>query len=233
MSKNKNNLPGKTHTLIVSDFHLGSRVSRSVAIKDLLDHFEFKKLILLGDIFESLNFNELTKNDWELLTLLTTLASKKKVRWVLGNHDKGLTKLFALLTNIKIYKQYKWKYRNIKYLAIHGHQFDNFLVNKVVLSTVINQLYNFIQLIDFTDRRISRFIKRSSKGWLRISKKVASRAIIYARLQRVSVVFCGHTHKAMKMRRGKIKYYNSGCWTDTPSTYITLSGQKVEIHKYY
>ena len=229
----KNNLPGKTHTLIVSDFHLGSKVSRSGAIKDLLDHFEFKKLILLGDIFESLNFNELTKSDWKLLTLLTDLARKKKVRWVLGNHDKGLTKLFAILTNIKIYKQYKWQYRNIKYLAIHGHQFDNFLVNNVFLSNFINQLYNFIQLVDFEDRRISRFIKQRSKGWLRISKKVARRAIIYARLQRVNVVFCGHTHKSTFMRRGKIKYYNSGCWTDTPATYITLSGEKINIYKYY
>lgn len=233
MNKNKNNLPGKTHTLIVSDFHLGSRVSRSKAVKNLLDNFEFKKLILLGDIFESLDFDELTEDDWKLLTLIASLAREKKVRWILGNHDKGLTRLFAILTNIRIYKQYKWQYGNIKYLAIHGHQFDNFLVNNIILSTVINQVYNFIQLVDFDDKRISRLIKRNSKGWLRISKKVARRAIIYARLQRINVIFCGHTHKSMKMRRGKIKYYNSGCWTDTPSTYLTLSGKSVEIHKYY
>ena len=233
MQKNKNSLPNKTHTLIISDFHLGSKVSRSGAVKDLLDNFEFKKLVLLGDIFESLDFDELSDDDWTLLTLITDLARKKKVRWVLGNHDKGLTRLFAILTNIKIYKHYRWTYRGVKYLAIHGHQFDNFLVNNVILSTVVNQVYNFIQLVDYDDKRVSRFIKRSSKGWLRLSKKVAKRAILYARLQRVSVVFCGHTHKSMRMRRGNINYYNSGCWTDTPSTYITLSGKNVEIHKYY
>lgn len=222
----------KTHTLIISDLHLGSRVSRSREVKKLLDKMEFKKLILLGDVFESLNFNELVDDDWKLLSLFTDLAKKKKVRWVLGNHDRGLTRLFAILTNIKIYRQYKWRYSGVKYLAIHGHQFDNFLVNNAILSNVVNQLYNFIQLLDFDDKRISRFIKRRSKGWLRLSKKVANRAILYARLQMVTTIFCGHTHKPMKIHRGNINYYNSGCWTDTPSNYITINGKTVVIHDF-
>ena len=226
-----NSKKNKTHTLIISDFHLGSKVSRSRAVKGLLDNFNFKKLILLGDIFESLDFDELKEADWKLLALLGELSKKKKVRWVIGNHDKGLTKLFANLTGIETFISYKWRYDGVRYIAIHGHQFDSFLVNNMILGIIINKIYNFIQLVDFRDKRISRFIKRSSKGWLRLSKKVAKRAILYARLNRANIVFCGHTHKAMKMRRGKIRYYNSGCWTDIPSTYITLNKRDIKIHK--
>ncbi len=223
----------KTHTLIISDIHLGSSVSRSKAVYKFLENFKFKKLILLGDIFESLNFNGLEKDDWKFLSLLSEFSKHKKIRWIEGNHDVGLTKIFGAFTGAKIYKSYKWHYNNKKYLAIHGHQFDNFLINNMVLSFLINKLYNFIQLIDFKDKRISRFIKNKSKGWLRLSKKVAHRAILYAKLRNVQTIFCGHTHKALYIKKRDVSYYNSGCWTDVPSTYITIDKDGAKIHKYF
>lgn len=226
--KNKN----KTHTLIISDFHLGSRVSRSKEAADLLNNFEFKKLILLGDIFEDLNFKRLSEDDWKLISIISKLSQATKVRWVEGNHDKGLANIFSALTGVRLHKVYQWQYRNRKYLAIHGHQFDNFLIDNAFLSILASQLYNFIQLVDFRDKRISHFLKRKSKGWLRLSEKVARRALLYARLRGADFIFCGHTHKAMHKRKGKIHYYNSGCWTDLPSTYITLDGKRIKINEY-
>ncbi len=230
--KEKNKI-NKTHTLIISDFHLGSKVSRSKEVYNLLKSFQFRKLILLGDIFESLNFDRLNKNDWRLLSLISEFSKEKKIRWIEGNHDIGLIKIFGAFTGAKIYKTYKWQYNNKKYLAIHGHQFDNFLVNNIFISFIANKIYNLVQLVDFKDKRISRYIKRKSKGWLRVSEKVAKRAILYARFRNVDYVFCGHTHKAMKMKRGNIRYYNSGCWADTPSACITLDKGKIEIKKYF
>ncbi len=223
----------RAHTLIISDLHLGSMVSRPAVVLDFVKNFHFKKLILLGDVFESLNFNELGEDDWKLLSLFSELSKKKKVRWVIGNHDIGLTKFFSSLTGIKTYMHYTWHYNGKKYLAIHGHQFDNFLVNNAFLSFVLNKIYNFIQVVDFRDKRISRFIKRNSKGWLRASQKVAKRAMLYGRLRGADVIFCGHTHKAMKKTSKKIQYYNSGCWTDIPSTYITIDKDDISIHKHY
>jgi len=222
----------KTHTLIISDLHLGSRVSRAKEAAEFLKNFEFKKLILLGDIFEDLNFNRLRSDDWKFLALLTKFSKTRKVRWVVGNHDKDLAKIFAAFTGAKVYNVYVWRVRSKKFLAIHGHQFDNFMINNAFLSLIAVKIYNFVQIVDFKDKRISRYIKRESKLWMRNSEKVAARAILYARFRRVDCIFCGHTHKAMQERRGKIRYYNSGCWTDIPSTYITIDGKKIEICKY-
>lgn len=134
----------KTHTLIISDFHLGSKVSRSEDLIKFLNSFKFKKLILLGDIFESLNFRKLNKDDWELLSLLGNISRESKVIWVAGNHDAGLTDFFTSLTDVRVRNVYKWKYQNKKYLAIHGHQFDNFLVNNAFISFLANQVYKLI-----------------------------------------------------------------------------------------
>jgi len=227
-TKNKN----KSHALIISDLHLGSRVSRAREATEFLKNFEFKKLILLGDIFEDLNFNRLRSDDWKFLALVTKFSKTRKVRWVMGNHDKDLAKILAALTGAKAYKVYTWRYGGKKFVAIHGHQFDNFLTDNPFLSLIAPQIYNFIQLLDFSDKRISRYIKRESKLWMRNSEKVAARAFFYARLRGFDYIFCGHTHKAMEERRGKIHYYNSGCWTEIPSTYIAIDGKKIEICKY-
>lgn len=227
------NIKNKTHTLIISDLHLGSRVSRAKETTEFLKNFEFKKLILLGDIFEDLNFNRLHSDDWKFLALITKFSKTKKVRWVTGNHDKDLAKVFAALTGAKVYNVYTWRYRRKKFVAIHGHQFDNFLTDNPFLSLIAPQIYNFIQLLDFSDKRISRYIKRRSKLWMRNSEKVKARAFFYARLRGFDYIFCGHTHKALKGKKGKIRYFNSGCWTEIPSTYITLDDRGIEIHKYY
>ncbi|TSD02238.1 MAG: Uncharacterized protein Athens071425_85 [Parcubacteria group bacterium Athens0714_25] len=220
----------KTHTLLVSDFHLGSKVSRSQEAAQLLKSIEFERLILLGDIFENLNFNHLRKQDWEFLSLISKISESKKVVWIEGNHDSGLTQIFTVLTGVKVHKTYHWKHKGKKYFAIHGHQFDNFLVDNAVISIVANQIYNFIQIIDFQDRRVSRYIKEKSKGWLRLSEKVATRALLYAKLIRADYIFCGHTHKAMQREDGDIKYYNCGCWTDIPAAFVTIDEDDIKIN---
>ncbi|MBD3245336.1 MAG: UDP-2,3-diacylglucosamine diphosphatase [Candidatus Moranbacteria bacterium] len=222
-----------THTIIVSDLHLGSKICRAKAIKKMLESYSYKKLILLGDIFDSLDFTDLARDHWEVLAYIGRQSSKVKIKWIQGNHDLGLIKIAALLMGVKVYKKYKWKFDNKKFIAIHGHQFDRFLVKNAFLSFIISYLYFFIQLLDLKNRRLTSIIKNKSKGWLRLSQKVADSALIYARLYRCDYVFCGHTHYAMKKSKGKVTYYNSGCWTDIPSNFITIDKKNgIQIHNF-
>jgi len=210
MTKQKS-LPNKTHTLIISGLHMGSKVSRSKKATTFLKNFKFKKLILLGDMFEDLDFGHLKENDWKFLSTVGRISKTKKVIWVEGNHDQGIVQIFANLTNTRVKKTYRWKYKDKKYLAIHGHQFNNFLIDNELLEFIANQAYNLLQLADFKDKRMSRFIKGKSKGWLRLSKKVAQRALLYAKLKDVDYIICGHTHKTLRKKSGNTRYYNCGC----------------------
>jgi len=54
-------------TLILSDLHLGSEMSRARDATRVLKENLFRRLILLGDIFSDLNFRRLTKEHWKLL----------------------------------------------------------------------------------------------------------------------------------------------------------------------
>lgn len=223
----------KIHTVIISDLHLGSRVSRAREAADLLKSLKFRKLILLGDIFEDLNFNGLGEDNWKFLSLIGELSRSKKVRWVEGNHDLKLSEIFGTLVGAKVYKVYRWRYKEKKYAAIHGHQFDDFLVNYPLIGNLAGRIYNLVQMLDFfNDKKISRFVKRRSKGWLRLSGKVAHRAILYAKLRRIDYIFCGHTHKSIELKDDGVYYYNSGCWTDVPSTYITMGENGIKINKF-
>jgi UDP-2,3-diacylglucosamine pyrophosphatase LpxH len=166
-----------------------------------------------------------------LLKYIGEISKTKKVRWIEGNHDEGLSQIISALLGAKIKKVYSWKYKNKKYLAIHGHQFDRFLVDNFVISYIATLLYRLTQKIDFKDRRMSRFVKRKSKGWLRMSEKVFHSAVLYGKLKGANYVFCGHTHKSVEKIKNGIKYYNSGCWTDVPCAYITIDRDNIKIHK--
>lgn len=224
------------NTLIISDIHLGSDVARPKAVKDLLMSYDFKRLILLGDIFDSLNFSRLKKEHWNLLSYIRKLSNpekKIKVVWVEGNHDEGLSEIMSHLIGIKVYKEYYWISKGKKFLAIHGHQFDRFLNENIIISSISSYLYYKIQKYDRANQNISRFIKKRSKGWLRLSNKVADGALYYAKANEADIVICGHTHQSLYKEMDDIKYYNTGCWTDIPSTYITIDNEgNVELKEF-
>ena len=40
-----------------------------------------------------------------------------------------------------------------------------------------------------------------------------------------NVIFCGHTHQTLYKKDMNIEFYNSGCWTDIPSSYIVIDNE--------
>jgi UDP-2,3-diacylglucosamine pyrophosphatase LpxH len=222
-------------TLILSDLHLGSEVSRAEDATRMLKQHDFRRLILLGDIFSDLNFRRLTKEHWKFLGYIRKLSNPKRgieVVWVEGNHDQGLTEVMSHLVGVRVYQEYLWEFAGLRHLAIHGHQFDRFLVNNWLLSSLNSFLHLQIQKLDFKGKWFSRLVDRLGTRWLRLSAKVASGAILHARLRQVQRIFCGHTHAALHRERDGIAYYNSGSWTDSPPTYLTVDAEGVRIHEY-
>lgn len=221
----------KTHTLILSDLHLGTDVSQPEKALAVLKSYSFRKLILLGDIFDSLDFRNLSRPSWDFIAYVGKISPGRKVRWVIGNHDQELTDFFASFMSAETYEMYTWRYREKKYLAIHGHQFDRFLINNAFLSYLATRVYNFIQKFDSQEKIVSHYLKRKSKGWLRLSEKVARSALRFGRQNDANYVFCGHTHKSLEKNSHGIHYYNSGCFCDNPCSYITIDENNIRVHE--
>jgi UDP-2,3-diacylglucosamine pyrophosphatase LpxH len=222
-------------TLILSDVHLGAECSRVQEATSLLKQSRFRRLILLGDIFADLNFRRLTKEHWKFLGYIRKLSNPKRnieVVWVEGNHDQGLTDVMSHLVGVRVYQEYAWEFDGKKHLAIHGHQFDQFIVNTLRLNYLGTLLYLQLQRLDLKGKPITRFIDRLNTRWLRMSAKVASGALFHARLKKADRIFCGHTHDAMQQEREGICYYNTGGWVDSKLTYVTVDAGGVQIHEY-
>ena len=223
------------NTLILSDLHLGAETSHAREATRVLKNNRFQRLILLGDIFADLNFARLTKDHWKFLGYIRKLSNPKRnieVVWVEGNHDHGLANIMSHLVGVRVYQEYAWQYAGLRHLAIHGHQFDGFQVNRVRLSRWGTSLYLRLQKMDLKGKPIVRLIDRLNTRWLRMSPKVATGALAYAAQHGADRIFCGHTHEAVHVEQNGIHYYNSGGWVDSRLTYLTIDEQGVEIHVY-
>jgi len=223
-------------TLILSDVHLGAEMSRARDANRMLKENSFRRLILLGDIFADLNFGRLKKEHWQFLGTIRKLSNPKRnveVVWVEGNHDHGLTDIMSHLVGVKVFQEYEWEYAGLRHIAIHGHQFDRFVVNNVRFNYLFGTLaYLWLQKLDLKGNPLSRLLDRLNTRWLRMSSKVASGALAYAREHHAKRIFCGYTHAAMQTEQDGVHYYNSGSWIDAHPTYITVGDEGVEIHEY-
>lgn len=229
-------MPGDcVDTVIISDLHLGSEISRARDALEFLQSAQFKRLILLGDIFADLNFRRLTKEHWKFLSYIRKLSNPKhdiEVVWVEGNHDHGLAELMSHLVGIPVYQQYVWHYQGKRHVAIHGHQFDSFTINNFHFNQMGQLLYLYLQKLDFGKKRFARYLDRLNTRWLRLSAQVASGALSHAKQGKAERIFCGHTHVPMRREQDGVEYYNSGAWVDLRCNYITIDAEGVVIHEY-
>ena len=223
-------------TLILSDLHLGSEMSRAREALRVLQESCYRRLILLGDIFADLNFGRLKKEHWKFLGFIRRLSNPKRnveVVWVEGNHDHGLTEVMSHLVGIRVYQEYAWSFHGVKHIAVHGHQFDGFVVNNVRFNYVFGTLlYLQLQKLDSRNKALTRFLDRLNTSWLRMSPKVCDGALAHARRHGARRIFCGHTHVAMCRTQDGVEYYNSGSWIDDRPTYITIDENGAQIREY-
>ena len=224
----------KTHTLILSDLHLGSEVSRAHRILDLLKSYEFKRLIILGDAFDDTRFERLKRSHFKVLSYINGLSSPKKdieVIWIAGNHDGPFLNVVSTMLGVKIFDEYEFTVGEKSYLAIHGHQFDGWMENYPRVSVWANRFYQAIQRRESNTQRFSRYLKRKSKTWLKCSEHIANEAVKYAQKKGVDGVLCGHTHFPVhKPDHEGVEYLNTGCWTDIPSTFVTIDADGAKLH---
>ena len=222
-------------TVILSDLHLGAEVSRAGDALRLLQSVQFRRLILLGDIFSDLNFRRLTKEHWKFLGYIRKLSNPRhgiQVIWVEGNHDVGLSEVMSHLVGIPVYQHYAWDFAGKRHIAIHGHQFDSFAIRNLRLSHFGQWIHLWLQKLDSKHQRFARYLDRLNTRWLRLSAQVAQGALSYAKQGKAERIFCGHTHVPLRREQDGVEYYNTGAWVDRCCTYVTVGPEGALIHEY-
>ena len=230
----------KTDVVIISDIHLGSEVCRAKELREAIKEWlPFKRLIILGDFFDDLNFSRLRKHHFGLMDDIRKLTKPihgVRVDWIEGNHDIQAHEVIRRIIGAHVHDEMILDLYGKKYLFMHGHQFDDFLTEHPVITVVAGKVYEAVQRReDGRKKSLSRWLKKKSKGWLRVCQKVEEKAISYANQRGADFIVCGHTHYhdgSRRHSRSKIRYINTGCWTDAPSTLITIDDKGMRRHHY-
>jgi UDP-2,3-diacylglucosamine pyrophosphatase LpxH len=221
--------------VIISDIHLGSANCEAKRVCELLERIVERdlhtaRLILNGDVFDSIDFRRLNKNHWKVLSLIRKLSDRIEIIWLAGNHD-GSAEDVSHLLGVTLEDEYILETGSQRLLILHGHLFDEFIESHPILTWLGDQIYRFLQIID-PSHRFAKRAKHGSKMFLRCAKKIAQGAIALAHKRDCNMVCCGHTHVAVAAADQPIPYFNSGCWTELPGSYLTVQRGVVRLHEF-
>jgi len=181
-------------------------------------------------VFDSIDFRRLKKSHWKVLSQIRHLSDKIQVIWIAGNHD-GSAEIISHLLGVRVMEQYILASGGKKFLIIHGHQFDDFINDHPFLTWLADAVYWVLQKLDRT-HYIARLAKRRSKTFLRCAAKIRRGAQELAGQLGCDAAICGHTHHASAEQGGPRGYFNSGCWTEAPSTYLTIAQGRVKLETF-
>jgi len=218
--------------IILSDIHLGSDNCQAKLVCRMLERIAdeevaTQRLILNGDVFNSIDFRRLNKTHWKVLSLIRKLSDHLEIIWLAGNHD-GTAEIFSHLLGVQVMDDFILESGDQRILILHGHIFDEFLDAHPILTWLADRVYGFLQAIDRT-HYLAKVAKRGSKTFLRCTQKIQDRALEMARRKHCTAVCCGHTHVAVAHTEGPIAYFNSGCWTELPCHYLTVEGGNIVV----
>lgn len=220
--------------IILSDIHLGSENCQAKLLGRFLENLADEKdsrpakLILNGDVFDSIDFRRLKKSHWKVLSYLRKLADQMDIIWLCGNHD-GNAEIISHLLGLTVQDEYELESGGRRILILHGHVFDEFIDAHPILTWVGDQIYFFLQWIDKT-HRFAKLAKKGSKTFLRCAQAIQEKSVGYARKKQAHAVCCGHTHQSKALAEGEVHYFNSGCWTELPCSYLSVMEGQVRLH---
>jgi len=224
--------------VIISDIHLGSENCQAKACADFLQRIldgdiRTRCLIINGDVFDSIDFRRLKKTHWKVLSQIRHLSDKIEIIWIAGNHD-GSAEIVSHLLGVTVVEEHILSSGGRHILVIHGHLFDDFIEDHPILTWFADCIYFVLQKLD-RSHYIARLAKRKSKIFVRCAEKIRRRARELAARRGCEAAICGHTHHAEaseSTREEPVAYYNSGCWTENPSTYLTIADGQVALKQY-
>lgn len=222
--------------VIISDLHLGSENCQARCLTAFLERIvsgelPTARLILNGDVFDSIDFRRLKKHHWKVLSLIRKLSDQIEIIWLCGNHD-GSAEVVSHLLGVTVLDEHVLESGDRKVLFLHGHRFDEFIDDHPILTWIADSIYCLLQRIDNT-HYFAKLAKKNSKTFLRCTQKIEERSVFHARALGCDIVCCGHTHHPIENREGDVHYFNSGCWSEAPGTYLTLRDGEVRLHEFH
>ena len=206
--------------LIFSDVHLGSKVTQSEKLIQVLKTVAAETIIINGDLIDINHTNRLNKKDWEILSILRKLSKSSRVIYISGNHDDKIYEMISELLGFEHFKNFQFTINKKLYHITHGDIFDSFISKYNLITEIATTIYYIIQRFSTKKQILARAIKRRSKNFIKCCEKIRNRALTYIKSNNINCIILGHTHHK-ELSKNK-EYVNCGCFTETECSYVTI-----------
>jgi UDP-2,3-diacylglucosamine pyrophosphatase LpxH len=219
-------------TVVASDLHLGSRNCQAALFAKFLQT-DFDRLILNGDILNSLNLKKLKAEHWTVLSRLRDIARRRELILIRGNHDGspaagndlGQADVLPTLLGVPLHHEYQLEMGDRHYLIIHGDRFDPTL-HAPIITDAADWCYHAVQKVN---KKMAKWLKRRVKKLGGVLEFVKRRSVHYAKSLGCQGVITAHTHFSDDEWIEDVHYLNSGCWVDRPCTYLIAENDRFTL----
>lgn len=219
-------------TIVISDVHLGTKMSRPDALLEFLRDTESDHLYLVGDIIDgwamgSRFFWPQEHND-VIQKLLRKARKGTRVTYLPGNHDEFLRSFGEHdLGNIRLVDTcIHHGADGRRYQVMHGDQFDMVIKHAKWLAHIGSWAYDVLISLNVCVswwRRHLGLRPWSLSAWAKYRVKSAVNFIGdfeenlagYAESHGCDGIICGHIHHANIRSIGRVTYMNSGDWVES------------------
>lgn len=212
---------------MVSDLHLGSRYfCHDNFLEWLAGLPDSAPLILNGDIIDDPR-TPLDEAHRAVLERLVRESHCRPLVWVYGNHDEGV----ALEDPGRIHFARRWQLGH-RLLIVHGDSLDELMPRHNLFKKVFKLIHRLRVRLGFPDMHVAQYAKKWQLFYRVLNDHVARKALKAARTQGFEAITCGHTHAAMDLRQGGVRYLNTGAWTEEPHHFLEVDAEGIRLRAY-
>ncbi len=239
-------VPVRLRTLFISDIHLGTKGCQAERFLDFLEHYDAETIYLIGDIIDGWKL----RRSWywpqahsDVVQALIKRARKgTRIVYVPGNHDEFMRQFTGhTFGEIEVADTAIHEAPDgMRYLVIHGDQFDVVVRWAPWLSMLGASIYNFTLALNGWVNRIRRVFgvgfwsladwsKQKVKNAVSIIGDYENALVKEAKRVGAKGVICGHIHHAAIHDDFGIRYVNTGDWMESCTAVAEHHDGKMEV----
>lgn len=221
-------------TLILSDLHLGSPLSKDdLQLATLISDKSYDRIILNGDIFdiwEEKDLDTIFAMNYRFVQALKEIMYIKPVIYIYGNHDPKKDKLQKHFLAIHFCN----KFSVDDMIIIHGHEFDDLIIKYSWLAKILFYMYWVAERFGLNPQACCRNVlhsismKREKKYYNDLVFDVEENAAKKYKGEGYKILIMGHTHLPKFVTYTDFVYINSGDWIHN-KTYVEIENNTYKL----
>lgn len=190
---------------VISDIHLGFKLCETKLINRFLDEYN-GILFVNGDLVDNWKMHKWKRSH---LVLLQRFRERKDTIFIAGNHEVSM-EVASQITGLPWVNSVDLGGGHIH--ICHGHQWDKWVGRWPLAEDMIDFVYTSL------DKKTAKLTKHAFKGMIKCISNDALKT-------NYKHIICGHTHHAMN----KGRYWNCGCWTENPGTWVQIENGIISL----